>query len=256
LFFVKKIISQLLYPLNFSLFVLLVGVALIWMKKSRLKKFGRALASIGALLLLVCSYFFIADALLYSLEYAYPALPSVKELDPIEWVVVLGGGHTPDEKLSETARLSSSSISRLVEGIRIVRQIPGSRLVLSGGAIYHSTTEAKTMQDAAVSLGITPETILLETQSKDTADQAANIRKIVGNAPFIMVTSASHMRRSVGMFRHQGLQPIPAPTDYWVKADHALSPVDFFPSPDNLRKLQIALHEYMGIGWAKIRGQL
>ena len=112
------------------------------------------------------------------------------------------------------------------------------------------------MRDAAVSPGINPESILMETQSKDTAEQAVNIRKIVGNAPFIMVTSASHMKRAVGMFRRQGLQPIPAPTDYWVATDHALSPADFFPSPDNLRKLQIALHEYMGIGWAKLRGQL
>jgi uncharacterized SAM-binding protein YcdF (DUF218 family) len=64
------------------------------------------------------------------------------------------------------------------------------------------------------------------------------------------------MRRAVGLVRKQGHQPIPAPADYWLKADRAVSPTDFFPSPDNLRKLQRAVHEYLGIGWAKLRGQM
>jgi uncharacterized SAM-binding protein YcdF (DUF218 family) len=256
LFFLKKIISQILYPLNFSLLVLLAGIVMIWMRGQRWKKVGKVLATMGAFLLVLCSYSFIAEALLISLEYEYPALKSVQSFSHIEYVVVLGGGKSSDERLPSTTQLSGSSIARLIEGIRIHRQIAGSRLILAGGAVYDPVPEAQVMAEAAIALGVEADSLVLEAVSKDTQDQAANIREIVGNAPFIMVTSASHMRRAAGMFRKQGLQPIPAPADYWVKNDRAVSPADFFPSPDNLRKLQRAVHEYVGIGWAKMRGQM
>jgi hypothetical protein len=84
----------------------------------------------------------------------------------------------------------------------------------------------KSRQDSIVSVGTALliafgygllSDIILRSLSKDTKDQAIHIRKILDNNSFILVTSASHMPRSIVLFRKQGLQPIPAPTDFWVK---------------------------------------
>jgi len=78
----------------------------------------------------------------------------------------------------------------------------------------------------------------------------------VGNEKFILVTSASHMPRSMALFEKLDMQPIPAPTDYGVRKRQGVSPGMFFPSADNLRKAEKAFHEYLGLAWGKIRGQI
>jgi uncharacterized SAM-binding protein YcdF (DUF218 family) len=82
------------------------------------------------------------------------------------------------------------------------------------------------------------------------------VRRLVGDDRFVLVTSASHMLRSVALFRKQGMEPIPAPTDHWVKRSDGMSPYRFFPGAENLLKTEMAVHEYLGLAWAKIRGQI
>jgi uncharacterized SAM-binding protein YcdF (DUF218 family) len=60
----------------------------------------------------------------------------------------------------------------------------------------------------------------------------------------------------MAMFKKAGMDPIPAPTDYWVKEKQALSPGMFFPRPGNLEMAERAVYEYLGLMWAKLRGQI
>jgi len=69
----------------------------------------------------------------------------------------------------------------------------------------------------AVSLGVNWQDIYLDHLSKDSKDQAKEVKKIVGNHRFLLVTSAAHMPRVMALFAKQGLTPIPAPTNYRVK---------------------------------------
>ena len=113
------------------------------------------------------------------------------------------------------------------------------------------------MTKLAVELGIDKNDILLDTKSMDTKDHARFIHKMIGNEKFILVTSALHMPRSVSIFHKFGMQPIPAPTDYMLKERRGgISPDMFFPSAGSLGKAQRAIHEYLGLFWAKIRGQI
>jgi uncharacterized SAM-binding protein YcdF (DUF218 family) len=98
--------------------------------------------------------------------------------------------------------------------------------------------------------------VILESLSKDTKDEARLIKNIVGNDRFVLVTSASHMPRSMALFKKLGMQPIPAPTDYWVKERQGISPAMFFPSSNGLRKAERAFYEYLGLAWANLRGQI
>lgn len=106
----------------------------------------------------------------------------------------------------------------------------------------------------AEDLGIPVVDILMETASRDTKDQAVNIANIVGKERFILVTSAAHMPRSMELFHNDGLNPVPAPTDFKAQKS-PISLYTFFPESDAIESTQDAIHEYLGILWAKLRNQ-
>jgi uncharacterized SAM-binding protein YcdF (DUF218 family) len=174
----------------------------------------------------------------------------------VKWVVVLGGGHISDPKLPATGQIGATTLARLVEGIRIYHQLPDGKLLLSGGAVYDPTSNAEIMAKVALVLGVPKEALILESDSKDTKDQARIIHQLLGDDEFILVTSASHMPRSIALFRKMGMKPVPAPADHLVRKYQEISPAVFFPRAAELKKMERAFHEYLGLVWAKLRGQI
>lgn len=254
MFILKKIVAPLLFPVPLCLEILLVGLILLWF--TRRQKTGRIVVSIGVILLAVFGCGLMSNTLLGRLEHEYPPLLSLDDVSNVKWVVVLGGGQISNPQLPVTNRLSGASLARLVEGIRLHNLLGRSKLILSGGGASDTIPEAKVLADVAVALGIAGENLVLESLSRDTKDEARLIQKIVGNDRFILVTSGSHMPRSMAMFRKTGMQPIPAPTDYYVKQQRGMSPGMFFPSSGGLRKTERAVYEYLGLTWAKLKGQI
>ena len=174
---------------------------------------------------------------------------------PVKWIVVLGGGNTPDPKIPVTSQLSEASMVRLIEAVRLHNKMPGSKLILSGGGVSGLASEAETMSSVAKAIGVNQEDLILESDSKDTVDEARLIKPIVGNEGFILVTSAAHMPRSTALFKKLGMHPIPAPTNH-LTYEKVISPDSFSPVQKDLRKVESALHEYLGLVWAKLRGQI
>ena len=80
----------------------------------------------------------------------------------------------------------------------------------------------------------------------------------VGKKPFVLVTTASHMRRSVALFKKQGANPVPAPTGHRVKeaGDAKIGWPSFFPKSSNIEKAEALFHEQLGLIWAKWREQI
>ncbi|MFC1578379.1 ElyC/SanA/YdcF family protein [Thermodesulfobacteriota bacterium] len=254
LFVLKKIATLAVYPLSLCLTALVGGLFFIWF--TRRQKMGKTLVTIGVVALIFFSYGFMSNHLLSSLENEYPPLTDMKETYGVKWVVVLGGGMVSDPKLPANGQISASSLSRLVEGIRIHNNLEGSKLILSGGAVFDPIPEARVMSEVALTLGVDPEDMLLEWNSKDTDDQAQLIRQIANldeNQKFILVTSASHMPRAVNLFRSFGMQPIPAPIDFGVKNQIGVHPKFFFPTASGLAKMERVFHEYLGLAWAKLK---
>ena len=143
-----------------------------------------------------------------------------------------------------------------MEGIRIQKKFSESKLVLSGGRVFDSVSNANVMADVASILGINESNMILESESKDTKDEAVLIQKIVGDNKFILVTTASHMPRSMALFKKLGMQPIPAPTDHAIKRRQRINPGVFFPNSGNIRNAEEVFYEYLGLAWAKLRGQM
>ncbi len=262
LFLLKKIISQFLTPTTVCFEVMVAGLILLFF--TRRQRAGKIVTAIGIGILAFLSYSGVSRMLLRPLEHRYqplflsatPKSTNDAAASAARWIVVLGGGHITDPNIPVTSQPSHASLVRTIEAVRLYRKIPGSKLIVSGGSVFEVYPEAETMATLARAIGVRPEDVVLESESKDTADQVQLIKPIVGNDVFILVTSAVHIPRAMGLFRKLGMHPIPAPTDYGSPDCQALSLGDFFPSPGSLVGSHSALHEYLGIIWSWLRRQL
>jgi uncharacterized SAM-binding protein YcdF (DUF218 family) len=250
LFTLKKIVGRFLLPLPLISLTFLAGLLLLWF--TRKQKAGKVLVTCSALLLLALGTGLVSRLILPPLENAFPSFdPALHEAQDIRWVVVLGGGSFSSDHPLPTG-LASDSLYRIVEGLRILRQLPEAKLLLSGGWAWTPDTDANRMRSLVVSLGFPEERIVLEAASRDTEEQAVEIRKILGDQPFVLVTTADHMHRSMLLFLAQGLQPIPAPTGHSYGNDGPA----LFPRAREIANAERAVYEYLGIVWARMRGRI
>ncbi len=262
MFIFKKIITCFLTPLTFSLLLSFLGLFFLWFTTKQ--KAGKILVSVGIVVLTLFSYSIIADKFLRPLERRYGKFeikrqstsPETENESDIKFVVVLGGGHVSDSEIPLLSQINNNPLVRLIEGIRIYRKYPGAKLLLSGGGAFDPVYEAEVMASIAREMGIPERDIILETKSIDTKDEAKFIKPMVGNEPFVLVTSASHMPRSMALFKKLGMDPIPSPVGHRVRDRQGLTAFSTFPSTDNLKKSDLAIHEYLGLTWAKLKGQM
>ncbi len=252
MFMFKKIVGLVCSPLSLVLALLLLGTFLLWCV--RRQRAGRISVTLGTGLLIFCSYSFGAGLLLNPLEHRYPALLHPPGNVSLQWVVVLGGGGVTIPRISPASRLSQASLARLVEGDRLQRELPGSFLLLSGGAVNDPTPEAEVMGSLARSLGVDPGRLVLESVSRDTEEQARMIKSMLGKQKFILVDSASHLTRTMALFQKQGLNPIPAPVGPTIGNNHSIHFFSCFPRASRLQGSEDAMHEYLGLAWAWLRG--
>ncbi len=254
MFLLQKIVAPLFLPLPVCVLLLAVGIGLLWF--SGRQRAGKVVVTAGFALLALMSYGWVSRPLLRSLEHYHVPLAAVAAGSAMKWIVVLGGTTSSDASVPPSARLSEATLARLVEGVRLHRQLPGSRLVLSGARVFGSASDAESMSALALALGVARADIVVDAASQDTETQARNIRQIIKGEPCVLVTSAAHMRRSMALFRKAGLDPIPAPTHYLAQVNQGISLAGFYPSVDGIKSAQIAVYEYLGITWAALRGKI
>ena len=250
LFIIKKIISAFLLPLPFIVLILTVGLLLLWFTKKQ--KSGKIIITIGLFLLIVLGLRPVTDRIILPLENSFPKYVKTQKIPDVKYIAVLGAGQLFEKKVPVSSYLPPAAIFRLIEGIRIYKENQGSKLIFSGYGGSNKISCAEVMAEVAELLGVPEKDIIQEPDPKDTHDEAIAIHKIVNDEPFVLVTSAAHMKRSVLLFKKQGMNPIPAPTDYLARQK-----VNFhipLPNSGSFRKVESAIHEYLGIIWAKIRG--
>ncbi len=254
--FLKTLLINWFFPFPLCLGISLVGLVFLWIPNRQ--KTGKILVTVGLYFLILFSLPFIPNWLLTRLEQQHDAFTTNQvgesRLADIKYVVVLAGGHVLDERLPITSQFLYPGIVRLIEGIRLHKMIPGSKLVLSGGPGMHPVAEAELMLQLSIELGIPRNDIVLETKSVSTLDQARLIKSIVWAERFLLVTSASHMVRAVALFEGLGMDPVPAPTDYLVK--HHDKGSSIMPSSTNVLKSDSMAYEYLGLIKEKLLGNI
>lgn len=252
-----RIAAFAIFPVPLCVWILLVGLLLLWFTRRQLA--GKILVTVGFVLLVLLSTSLIADRLISGLELQYPSLvisaatADAMQAQRVRYVVVLAGAINPAAGLPPTSRLGAAMLMRLTEGIRLHRAIGGTKLVLSGGNA-RGESEAAAMAEVAVMLGVAPEHIILEPNSLTTYEQAQRVKELVGGAPIILVTSASHMPRSVRFFRDAGLDVIAAPTAHHVgNRDYGSA---LIPSSRAVEATSEAFYEALAFLKAKVLGRM
>lgn len=247
MFLFKKIVSAFLLPLPIGLFLLFI--AFYFLMRNSYKK-AKIFLFLGLSWFVLLSFQPISNAIISPLENSYKAL---LEIPKVQYVLVLGSGHKTNKNLSITSQLGSTAVVRLNEGIRIYKKLDNAKLIVSGykgfDKNYHSFMSKKLLLD----LGVKKENIIKMDKPKDTRQEAIEAKKIIGTNPFILVTSASHMKRSMLLFEKLGLKPIAASTYHLAKEEKNFSSIF---SSENLYKVKVAFHEYLGLIWAYLKGYI
>jgi len=248
LFILKKIVGGLLMPLPFLLIVMAVALCLLWF--TRRQKTGKVLFLLSWLCLGLLSLQPVADGLMRQIEKTYP---TYRGQDPADYIVVLGSSYTYNPQWAPTSNLIDGTLARVTEGIRIYHQHPGAKMIFTGAAaIGNPKSVAEVAALAAESLGVPQGDIIILDQPKDTHQEAEQVAKRIGNAPFILVTAASQLPRAMVFFQQQGLSPIPAPANQ-VAIDSALNPWErVIPQSLYLLHSERFWYEFLGRQWQRL----
>jgi len=259
LFELKKLATVPFLPLYFALFTGVVGLLLLWLKEE--KRWGRFFIGLSVGSLALFSNHAAASFLVRPLENRYTPMPEFHRAEDVPVmlrscvaIVVLGGGHADAPTLSRVNQLSSSSLSRVAEAVRLSRWLPNAKLIVSG----HHTAElshAQVLGEAEVSLGVNPWRIERMDDPRDTEDEISELSRRVGNAPVALVTSAWHMPRAMELCRHFKVNAIACPADFLEKPEPA-APMGYDVwELESLERSTKAVHEYLGLLWLKLRGK-
>lgn len=250
-FTLKKFVAGLLLPLPLLILVMGAGLLLLWL--TRWQRSGKGLVSLGWAGLLLLSLQPVADRLLAPLEASYPTYHG--QGTPIAYVVVLGGGYTFNPQWAPSSNLINNSLPRVAEGIRLYRGHPGAKIVFTGAAAGNNpVSSAETAARVALSLGVPAQDIIVLDQPRDTRQEAASVKKLVGSAPFLLVTSANHLPRAMVFFQAEGLSPLPAPANQLAISSPLNSWEKALPSPLWLGHADRAWYETLGRVWQRITG--
>ncbi len=226
-----KILQSFLMPSTFVLLLALIG--LIFIKKKR--KWSKILFFLGAFLYYFFSITPVSDFLLMPLEEKHSFL-AIEEMDRAQKIVLLLGGR-------------ESNVLRGSEVLRIWHLTNGKMNIIISGTdpLISTSKEATAVRNFFIYRGVNPENIIIEGKSRNTRENVINVKKIVEEKPFFLVTSGYHMNRSLIEFERLGANPIPAPADFKRKRFPSYTIFDFIPSAQNLRNSDIAFHEHIGI---------
>lgn len=251
---ISRLAAPVLAPLPLLMLLLLAAMLLLWRGWRR----GAALALLGALaLLLVSGYGLGSRNSLRALERSFPpfdpASLQASQRAELRHVVVLGNSHGVDPAWPRSAHLSGSSLRRLVEGIDIHRRLPGTKLVLSGGVNIEPEPNAEIVADMARRLGVPEQDLLIENRPRDTLEEAALLAPLLGERPFVLVTSAAHMPRALRLFEERGLRPLAAPTDFWVRTGRPSDSGAWLPNCQNISLTERILYERLAEAWKHLR---
>jgi uncharacterized SAM-binding protein YcdF (DUF218 family) len=170
----------------------------------------------------------------------------------ITGVIVLGGAEDPVVSLQRRAHALNEAGERISELVALSRRLPSARLIFTGGSsalLPGNATEAEATRLTLLSLGIAVERLTFEDRSRDTWENAIFTKVLVKPKPgerWLLLTSAWHMPRAMGVFRAAKFPVEPWPVDYrtigWASSS------SFFYSPgEGLRRLDLITKEYWGL---------
>ncbi|MGK3966463.1 YdcF family protein [Sorangium sp. So ce118] len=248
-------ISRLVDPVFLLLVAVGLGLALSggdWSYRARRAKVGRALAWIAWLALWLLSMPWVASSLARRISTQPRDLRAdlARTAPERRVLIILTAGIDPDEfGVPAMERQSAEGLERGLGAARVYREHGFGHVIISGRDVQRAPADlASSMADLLVALGVPRKKIILETESRDTRENAIHSARIARGLPVdaaVVVTSAVHMPRSIRMFERVGLDVLPAPVRFQPPPPEGLERL--IPSSLALRRSQSVVHELVGL---------
>jgi uncharacterized SAM-binding protein YcdF (DUF218 family) len=248
-FILSKTAGLLLLPSNLLVTFVFLGLVLM---TTRFRRAGQRLA-IGCLIVLALSSFLPLGAVLsHKLETRFPPWDPIARGAP-DGIVVLGGAIDAELSYHYGHAVVGNAAERVIALAQLARVYPNARIVYSGGDASFSGSgeaEADFIHPLLDSLGIPRSRIVLETRSRNTAENALFSKRLMQPKPgerWLLVTSAQHMPRAVGCFRQVAFDVEAYPVD-WRTAQNRIFQLPLKISlAERLAAFDDAAHEWIGL---------
>ena len=177
----------------------------------------------------------------------------------VDGVVVLGGALEMFVSADRGVPSLNAAAGRMTELVALARRYPDARIVFSGGyasLLSGGMTEADVTRELVVAMGVPAQRLLLDSQARDTFENATYAKALAQPKPgeiWLLVTSAVHMPRSVGIFRKVGWDVVPWPVAYETPLRFA--PAALVPLAGKAQVLDDAGHEWVGLLVYRLEGR-
>jgi uncharacterized SAM-binding protein YcdF (DUF218 family) len=214
-FILSKTLGLLTVPSNALTLVAAIGAVLLL---TRWRRAGRRVLWACLAVFLVIGFMPIGTALTVMLENRFPAWTETAGAP--DGIIILGGPISPYLSRIRGQIVLDENAERLTEIPKLAKKYPNARIVFTGGnprLIGTGTPEAVYAVQLLESFGIPRERITAEDRSRNTEENAAFTKALVKPKPgerWLLVTSALHMPRAVGVFRQAGFPVEPYPVDW------------------------------------------
>jgi uncharacterized SAM-binding protein YcdF (DUF218 family) len=243
----SKIAWFALQPVSLTLALLLCGLILGF---TRFRRLAVSATALGALLLAACAFTSLGYVLIQPLEQRFSRPPSLPA--EVAGIIVLGGGMDAEINDVRGGYELNRSGDRFTEALRLTRLRPDAKVVVTGGTGVFFTTEVSEAAAGArffTDLGVSSDRLILEARARNTEENARFTRELVSPAvgeTWLLVTSAYHMPRAIGLFRRAGFQVVPWPADYLSTGSEAFT-LKIDQPAENLSVTTLAMREWIGL---------
>jgi uncharacterized SAM-binding protein YcdF (DUF218 family) len=255
-FFLSKTLGIMLLPANFLIGIGLLGAILL---ATRFNSLGRKLLIASVVLLAVCGFSPLGNLVLYPLETRFPPWDATRGAP--DGIVVLGGSIDADVSVAHGTAAFTAAAGRLIEATALAHRYPNARVIFSGGSANLISADAKEADYAAAifeSLGVSRERLTMERRSRNTQENAEFSKAIAApknGERWLLVTSAYHMPRSVGLFRKAGFAVEPYPVDWRTGKPEDI--LEFSPvAVEGLERTDIGIREWIGLTAYWVTGKI
>jgi len=173
-------------------------------------------------------------------------------------IIVLGGAQDQDVTAARGTLALTESAERMIEGVALAYRYPEARLVFSGGSgrLFPGDARESAVNELFIDLmALDPARVLLEDRSRNTWENARFTFELIepnSADTWLLVTSAFHMPRSIGIFRQIGWPVVPWPVDYRTGNDGLALQLSV---SDRLTELDDAALEWLGLLFYRLMGR-
>ena len=247
-FYLSKTLGGLTVP---STFILLVAVGGLLLWRSRFAQLGRRLTVTGVLLFVIAGLAPLGTLLLVPLENRFPRWDETRGTPT--GIVVLGGVVNTHISLLRHDISLDSAAERLIAAVELQRRYPGLRVVFSGGnsnVVFKGRSESDFASRFLENLGVPSDQIAVDNEARNTMENATNAKKLADPKPgehWLVVTSALHMPRAMGLFRMAGFPVEAYPVDYKTGGWRDLLTLPSLSLLGGFSRLDAATHEWEGL---------